>query len=118
MKTRCFTLFLTALLALSLLPMTAFAASTHASCTGNSCLVCEVADRINALPKADKITAENAAEVMERLHAIDRIKFDLSDDQYEELLTLVDQGDNGFSDCFRVWHGRDEQARTELKSIT
>lgn len=68
--------------------------ATHI-CGGSDCLVCNVADKINALPASDSITLDNAAAVTDQIHAIDRIKVDLTDSQYEELLTLVDQGDNG-----------------------
>lgn len=75
----------------SMLPISALAATdangVHICENAGDCLVCEVADKINALPD---VTAESAAAAMEQLYAIDRIKFDLTDDEYDELLTLVD----------------------------
>jgi len=95
MKKRIVSLFLAAVFACALLPMTAFAAPSHPSHSGTDCLICAVADKINALPKRSEITLDNAASVQNQIHAIDRIKTDLTDEQYEELLTLVDQGSNG-----------------------
>ena len=58
-------------------------------CDTADCLVCDVADKINALPAKNDITVNNAAAVTEQIHAIDRVKVDLTDDQYDELLTVV-----------------------------
>ena len=66
--------------------------AAHEDC--GDCLVCEVAVMINDLPVAEDITEENAAAVIDQIHAIDRIKFDLTDEEYEELLLLVDQGED------------------------
>lgn len=78
----------------SLLPISALAATdangVHICENADDCLVCDVAEKINALPD---VTAENAASAMEQLYAIDRIKFDLTDEEYDELLTLVDAED-------------------------
>ena len=73
-----------------LLCMTMPAAYAQAHCTQNGCPVCEVAGKINALPEADAITADNAAAVIEQIHAIDRIKTALTDDAYEALLQQVE----------------------------
>lgn len=62
--------------------------AAHADCDG--CLVCEVADMINDLPDAEDITEENAAAVIDQIHAIDRVKFDLTDDEYLELMELIE----------------------------
>jgi len=89
-KKTVLSLFLALLL---LLPMTANAAQ-HV-CTQTPCLVCQVADLINGLPEANEITLENAASVIDRIHAIDRLKVALTDEQYDELLTKVVQGNDG-----------------------
>lgn len=58
--------------------------STHAQTVSSGCLPCRVKAMLLALPEADAITIENAAAVTEQLHAIDRIKFDLDDnDPYD-----------------------------------
>ena len=61
MKKRIVSLFLAAVFACALLPMTAFAAPSHPSHSGADCLVCAVADKINALPQRSEITLDNAA---------------------------------------------------------
>ncbi len=76
---------------------TALAATTdHSLCENDSeyCLVCDVAEKVNAIPNAEDITIDNAAKVMQQINDIDRIKFDLSDDEYDELLELVDTQPN------------------------
>ena len=64
----------------------------HADCNlqNEYCLVCDVANKVNALPLAEEITVENAAEVTQQIHDIDRIKYDLTDDEFEELRALVE----------------------------
>ncbi len=57
--------------------------------SGKYCLVCDVAEKVNAIPDAEDITIDNAAKVMQQINDIDRIKYDLSDDEYEELLNRV-----------------------------
>ncbi len=79
---------LSAIMMLSLMP-TAFASDAHNCNDTKDCLVCHLAELINSLPEAEKISAENAAEVTDILHAIDCMKFDLSDAEYDELMTLV-----------------------------
>lgn len=67
------------------------------------CLVCDIADKINALPIADDITINNAAVVTDQIHAIDRLKVSLDYDDdtvsicddYYELLKLVESGNDG-----------------------
>lgn len=81
-------ILLSVIMAVSCLPV-AFAAETHACDKDDDCLVCYIAELINSLPAAEEITAENAAKVTDTLHAIDCVKFDLSDAEYEELMTLV-----------------------------
>lgn len=100
MKRRILSFVLSALMLTGFLQPTALAAmdgSGHHVCDDPSayCLVCDVAEKINALPEDADITLSNVAAVTDQIHAIDRIKFDLNDDQYLELLTLVDQGDDG-----------------------
>lgn len=90
-------LALALIMTLSLCPVTAFAAigedDKHVCDDPDSyCLVCDVAEKINALP--DVVSVDNAADVTEQIHAIDRIKVELTDDQYEEMLTLVDTRPN------------------------
>ena len=72
------------------LPMTANAAQ-HV-CTQTPCPVCQVADLINGLPEKSQITIQNAASIIDQIHAIDRLKVELTDEQYDELLTKVAQG--------------------------
>ncbi len=101
MNKKILSLILTVAMVLSLFSVTAFAADeiTHTcnSSAGDYCLVCDVAAKINALPAADKITIENAAAVTEQIHAIDRLKVELDYDgtEYEELLTMVESGNDG-----------------------
>ncbi len=88
---------LTAVMVVCLIP-SAFAANDVHTCdsaNGTYCIVCDVAEKINALPAADEITVNNAAKVTDEIHAIDRIKGALTDEQYEELLTLVECGNDG-----------------------
>ena len=59
------------------------------------CLVCTVANMINDLPVAEDININNAASVVQQIHAIDRVKFDLTDDEYTEMMELVETGENG-----------------------
>lgn len=70
--------------------LTASAANDHPCDDKDACIVCTVAEKINALPDADDIDVNNAAAVVEQIHAIDRIKMELTDDQYDELLTLIE----------------------------
>ena len=93
MKKRMLSMLLAIVMVVGMLPVEALAMDAAHTC-GGDCLVCRVADSINALPAADEITAENAAAVIDAIHAIDRIKVELTDDEYDELLTLVDQGEN------------------------
>ncbi|MBQ2829466.1 MAG: S-layer homology domain-containing protein [Oscillospiraceae bacterium] len=49
----------------------------HQYCIGDECGVCELADMIYSLPAdTSEITLENAAQVLDQLHAIDRMKYD------------------------------------------
>jgi len=76
--------------------LTASAAKDEHGCGDKAdCLVCIVADMINELPEADDIDVNNAAAVVEQIHAIDRIKGDLSEDQYDEMIKLVEAGNDG-----------------------
>ena len=70
--------------------LTASAANDHLCDDKDACIVCTVAEKINALPEADDIDVNNAAAVVEQIHAIDRVKMELTDDQYDELLTLIE----------------------------
>ncbi len=94
MKNKRISVFLAVLVAVLLLPATvfsAFAVTPKHSCSDPAvCTVCTVADMINALPDAAQITVDNAAAVTEQIHAIDRVKVELDEDEYDELLTLVD----------------------------
>ncbi len=78
---------------LCMLP-TAMAETTHNCGKADDCLVCFVAEGINNLPDVEDITVDNAAEVMDAIHAIDRVKFDLTDEQYKELLTMVETAED------------------------
>ncbi len=70
---------------------TASAADATHNCEESAyCLVCDVADKINGLPEASEITIDNAADVIQQIHDIDRIKYDLSDEQFEELAEMVE----------------------------
>ncbi len=84
---------LSAVMMLSLLPV-AFASDTHDCGDAKDCVVCYLAELINSLPEAKEISAENAAEVTDTIHAIDCVKFDLTDAEYDELLTLVVSAEN------------------------
>lgn len=85
-------------------PVTTFA-DPHAHTTEYSgtkgdddyCLVCDVATKVNNLYRdsVDEITVENAAKVISQIHAIDQIKFELEDEQYEELIALTDGWSEG-----------------------
>lgn len=70
------------------------AENKHENCE-NYCLVCDVAAKVNALPEASEITIENAAKVTQQIHNIDRIKFDLTDEEYDELEQLVETAGYG-----------------------
>ncbi|MBQ3497256.1 MAG: S-layer homology domain-containing protein, partial [Oscillospiraceae bacterium] len=51
--------------------------SAHRHCIGEGCGVCELASMIYSLPAdTSEITLENAAQVLDTLHAIDRAKYD------------------------------------------
>lgn len=65
------------------------AAQKHCK-NSDDCIVCTIAEMINDLPDAEDIDVYNAAAVVEQIHAIDRIKGELSDDEYEEMLDLID----------------------------
>lgn len=65
------------------------AENNHANCE-NYCLVCDVAAKVNALPDVSEITIENAAAVTQQIHNIDRVKFDMTDEEYDEFELLVD----------------------------
>ncbi len=102
MLKKTLSLLMTLCMAVTMLPMTTWAeAARHAGCTGEGqyCLVCDIADKINALPNPENITVENVAAVIDQVHAIDRIKVNLDIiedadgneiDQYEALLTLIE----------------------------
>lgn len=94
MKNKRVSAFLAVLVAALLLPATvfsAFAVTPEHTCSDPAdCTVCTVADMINALPDTAQITIDNAAAVTEQIHAIDRAKVELDEDEYDELLTLVD----------------------------
>jgi len=89
---RTLSLLVAACLIMALVPTAAFAAAPHCDKAADDCIVCKVAAMINALP--NEVTIANAAAVTEQIHAIDRIKVELSDDEYLELLTLVEEGTN------------------------
>ncbi len=59
------------------------------------CLVDDIASKINALPEDKDVKVENAAWVIDQIHAIDRLKVELTEGQYEELLALIESGDDG-----------------------
>ena len=86
-------IILSVLMAFSVMPMT-FAQDVHSCVDADNCLVCNVAELINSLPEARDISAENAAEVTDTLHAIDCVKFELTDEEYDELLSLVTTAEN------------------------
>lgn len=67
-----------------LLPFGALA--THVDHTSPYCLACDVEAKIQALPDTENITLQNAAQVLDQIHAIDRIKFDLTDQAYEAVI--------------------------------
>lgn len=70
--------------------VTASAEEIRHVCTENEyCLVCDVANQINALPTPEEITIENAAAVTQQIHNIDRIKWEMTDEEFEEFRTLV-----------------------------
>ncbi len=95
-----FTIFL---LIVTMLGTTALAVAAatnkvdHAECAskGEYCLVCDVAAKVNAIPDEENITIENAATVMQQINDIDRIKYDLSDEQYDEFEALVETSGYG-----------------------
>lgn len=88
MNRRVLSFALAIIMLFCMISSTAIAADVHE--TGDNCLACQVAALINALPDADDITIDNAAQVIDQIHAIDRIKFDLTDEEYDVMLTLVD----------------------------
>ena len=101
MNKKFLSLILTVAMVLCLFPSAAFAAEeiTHScnSAKGVYCLVCDLAEKINALPAAEEITVDNAAAVTEQIHAIDRLKVEIDYDgtEYEELMTMVESGNDG-----------------------
>lgn len=113
---------LSLVMCLSLLPMSVFAATGEddghiCDVPGSYCLVCDVAKKINALPTASEITVDNAAAVTEQIHTIDRIKGNLTDREYNELLTLIEHGDDGSGYGLDV-PTRYMQAVTKIRSLT
>ncbi len=72
-------------------------ANSHANCnsSGMYCLVCDVAGKINTLPNTQDINIDNAISVIQQINDIDRIKFALSDNEFTELVSLVDTYSNG-----------------------
>ena len=74
--------------------LTARAEGEHQNCEGY-CLVCDLAEKINALPNAEEVNIDNLAEVIQQINDIDRIKYDLTDEQFEELTALVETHDDG-----------------------
>ncbi len=69
--------------------------NAHSACA-DYCLVCDLAEKINALPDSADITVENAAETIQRIHDIDRIKYDLTDEEFDELTQLVEVDTTGY----------------------
>ncbi len=55
---------------------------------GYVCKICPVQELIDALPDAEEITAENAADVEERLAGIDKAKEELTDEELDALDTI------------------------------
>lgn len=88
---RAICLLMTALFVMAMTPAMAAACTHSAPAADSDCIVCKVAAMINALPAKNEITIDNAAKVIDDIHAIDRIKYDLSDEEYEEMLTLVEE---------------------------
>lgn len=84
---------LSVLMVFSVMPM-AFAQDAHNCVDADNCLVCYIAELINSLPEARDISAENAAEVTDTIHAVDCVKFELTDEEYDELLSLVATAEN------------------------
>lgn len=74
--------------------LTAMAEGEHQNCEGY-CLVCDLAEKINALPNVEDINMDNLAGVIQQINNIDRIKYDLTDEQFEELTALVETHDDG-----------------------
>ena len=71
----------------------------HPSHTDGYCLLCDVASQINALPSAEAITLENAAEVTQQIHNIDRVKYGIETDaEFDEMVEYlgVEMTDTGF----------------------
>ncbi len=92
------TLFVALTCAFGVTSTSALAATTnHSLCANDSeyCLVCDVAEKVNAIPDVENITIENAATVMQQINDIDRIKFDLTDEQYDEFEELVETSGYG-----------------------
>ena len=98
-------LSLVMMLGLAVVSAAAVDANGDHVCDSTPCLVCDIAAKINALPDAANITVDNAAAVTEQIHAIDRVKMDLTDEQYDELLTVVATRPNGSG------YGLDEPVR-------
>ncbi len=69
----------------------------HSFCAENGeyCLVCDVAAKVNALPDVDDITIDNAATVIQQINDIDRIKYDMTDYEYDEFEKLVETSGYG-----------------------
>jgi len=98
MKKNLLSILMIFALVITLTPVTylqADAANTHSCGNADSCKVCNIAEMINDLPSATSINVNNAAKVVEQIHSIDRVKSDLTDDEYDELLTLVDSKNDG-----------------------
>lgn len=74
--------------------LTAKAEGEHQNCEGY-CLVCDLAEKINVLPNPVDINVDNLAGVIQQINNIDRIKYDLTDEQFEELTALVETHDDG-----------------------
>ncbi len=96
MKKRILSLLCVIAMCVTVLPINVVAAvdadGNHLCAVAESdCIVCDVAHKINSLPEAENITIENAAMVTNAVHEIDRIKGKLTDEEYDELLTLVEQ---------------------------
>lgn len=57
----------------------------------DDCLVCDVASLLLDLPDADVLTDGQQKNAIRLINHIDSIKFDLTDDEYEELFAIVGQ---------------------------
>lgn len=60
----------------------------HASHADMACIPCKVKALIGELPNEEEINVGNAAAVTEKIHAIDRIKFELTDPEYYALIDI------------------------------